>query len=112
MPNSKLLNTETIVTSSNTTLTIFTFYSDNIVNCTGEDVIMSRPNILQALIAGIFGVKNTVPYIQGELLITAKNMPTEIDMFLNASGDLNVADIDANNYFIDNNGDLQYILCE
>jgi len=67
--------------------------------------------VLDANIQYKFGLKNGIPYKEGELLITANNMPSNIDMFLNSKGDLNIVAVDREKYFIDSNGYLQYTLC-
>lgn len=112
MPNSKIISTETIVTSFSNALTILTFYDQSIVNCSGDDVITAFPNILQGLIADSDGVLNTVLFKQGDLLITGKNMPTDIDVFLDEFGKFNIIGIDADKYSINEQGHLIYLLCE
>ncbi len=46
------------------------------------------PNIIKTFIAQIVGSQDNVPYIEGELIIQAKNQPTDIDFYLSDKGAL------------------------
>jgi len=73
----KNISNTTSVTQTSNSISIFTEYLSN-----------TLPNILKSLIGQIVGSQDSTPYIEGELVIQAKNMPTQIDVNLSSGGEL------------------------
>lgn len=72
-----------------------------------EDVL---PNTLLASIADSVGSQDSIPFIEGELLIKMKNSPAQIDYSIDSNGHLILITNtnDAGNYSVDANGHLIY----
>lgn len=67
----------TTFTKVGSAVSIFTEYDDR-----------ALPNITKAFIALLVGNQDDIPYSEGELMIQAKNYPTEIDFVINSKGQL------------------------
>jgi len=107
-----LLATDTIVTvdgsNSPNLIEIWTLYIEN-EDCDGN--LTNLPNTLEAIISLVPGVKNNISHLEGELLITMKNYPLNIDFWIDDQGHLIVKGFDCDRYSIDNNGHLIYDFC-
>lgn len=94
MPETKLISTKTNISFSGNQIFIHTFYSEP-----DEQYIAFFVPINDQTVQGI-------NFIGGDLGYTVENVE---DIFeINSSGDLIVSGLNANNYYINENGDLIY----
>lgn len=103
MAQQKQLPTITEVTYNNDgTVDIYTYYD--------QDVIDGLPNTLKAVIATSTGTNQGTPFTEGDLLITMKNWPDEINYTIDSLGNLILFTTtnDGSQYYINSEGDLMY----
>lgn len=95
----KIIPTITETNLVGSAISIKTSYNENIL-----------PDTLEAFIADSVSSKNGVNYIEGELIITAKNRPQNLSYSIDGDGHLIliVSTGDSDNYSVDNNGHLIY----
>jgi len=77
MAETKYISNTTSFSKSGSSIGIITEYDDQ-----------SYPNIVSSDIFNVIGNQDGVSYIEGQLVIQAKNMPSEIDVTLNGLGEL------------------------
>ena len=99
MPEVKNISSTTSIIVSGSSLSIFTEYNDN-----------SYPNITSAFIGEGGGSQDSVSYSYGESVVQAKNSPTDIDYYIDESGQLVLIGdgCELKGYSINVNGELIY----
>ena len=102
MAKRKLIPTKTSINLSGSIIDIFNEYI----------LSVELPYTIQSSIQGTTGLREGVPFIEGELLIKMfdDKFPSEIDYFLQEDGTLTVKSEsgDVNSYYIDEEGYLIY----
>lgn len=76
----------------------------NVINIFTQYI--NNGSIIYAFISNYVGSINSVPFKEGELIVT-KNDPL-LNIYLNANGELIINSQDANKYSINLNGELTY----
>ena len=95
MPQSANIPTTTQVTSgSGGALSIFTFYDAGYFH------------VINAFIAAVVGTLLGTSYKEGELVITMRNSPSEVNCFINSNGELIIFALPGETYSLDSNGNL------
>lgn len=99
MPELKIIPTVTEANITGTLISIKTSYQENVL-----------PDTIEAFISDLPGNKNLIPYTNGELIITTKNSPQNLNYFIDSNGNLIlIANTgDGSKYSVDNNGHLIY----
>lgn len=99
MPETKYISNSTRVSVANGNISILTEYDDQ-----------AYPNILSAFIGENDGIQDSVSYSYGELVLQAKNFPTDIDYYINESGQLILIGdtCELKGYSINDDGELIY----
>ena len=100
MPESRIISTITEINLVGTNISIKTLYQTEL------------PDTIEAFIADGVGNKNGTNYIDGELIITCKNSPQNLNYFIDNNGYLilMINTEDGSQYDIDDNGDLIYTI--
>lgn len=91
--------------------TITTFRSAlNTIYIKSEYYLGLLPNTISTLIGTAIGNSNSVPYIEGELVIEMNDYPTLVDYNINSSGELVVGTStgDSSNYYVNSSGELMW----
>ncbi len=97
MAELKLIPTTTIVSTTPTgspNIEIFTFYDP------------SYFHIISAFIADQPGSRLGAPYVEGHLIVTMRNSPSEVDVYIDNHGHLIVRSPVGEDYSLDGNGHL------
>lgn len=99
MPETALINTLTELTVTGSSISIKTFYDEDLL-----------PDTILASIPDSVGIQDGIVYSEGDLLIQMKNHPEQIDYYIDGSGNLILltSEGDASNYSINANGELIY----
>jgi hypothetical protein len=98
MPETKVLNTRTLVTIIGANISIQSYYDQGIVN----------NNILEGFISDSIKTVEGMNFIEGELGIRMQNYPSKIDVTLDDNGNLVIVGDDADKYSLDASGNLIY----
>lgn len=91
--------------------TITTFRSIlNTIYIKSEYYLGLLPNTVFTFISNSTGNSNSVPYIEGELVVEMKDSPEIIDYNINNEGELVVGTStgDSSNYYISSSGELMW----
>lgn len=81
------------------------------VDCGEGETFTELPNIQIANYYGVDGNLNSIPFVEGDLMIAGVNIPLENDIWLNNQGELIVKGDDNAGYYIDDDGYLIYDYC-
>jgi hypothetical protein len=111
MAETKLIPTVTTAISTVTTLDVTSEYVGVQVNCGSGVFTTFLPNTLLARFFDDDGDLNSVPFVEGELMINGVNMPLDNDIWLETDGDLIIEGADRDAYYIDSDGYLIYDHC-
>ena len=79
---------------NNPNLQIYTYYDNGSLHILSSNIFSQQ------------GAKLGVPYKQGELVITMRNSPQEVDCYINQNGELIVNQPLGEDYSIDTDGNL------
>lgn len=108
---SKIIPTITNSIVNGNDFQIHTYYVGTSYICCGEENYTELPNIQIANYYQEEGNLNGVSFLNGELIVSGQNLPLSNDIYINNNGELIVNGLDANAYYIDENGDLIYDFC-
>lgn len=62
--------------------------TNGVINITTEYEDNSLPNIISTFVGNVVGNQDNIGYVEGELIIQAKNSPEIIDFYINQQGQL------------------------
>jgi len=91
--------------------TITTFRSVlNTIYIKSEYYLGLLPNTISVFISNSIGNSNSVPYVEGQLVIEMNDSPTLVDYNINNSGELVVGTStgDSSNYYVNSSGELMW----